>query len=62
VASAQLRLHQLKLLIKTKRLLFVKHYLKLVSMLLTYKVLVVVVASLKKMLQIKLNQLLQFNH
>jgi hypothetical protein len=44
-------MHQLKLLIKTKRLLFVKHYLKLVSMLLTYKVQVVVVASLKKMLQ-----------
>jgi pyruvate/2-oxoglutarate dehydrogenase complex dihydrolipoamide acyltransferase (E2) component len=46
-----LRLHQLKQLIKTKRLQFVKHYLKLVSMLLTFKVQVVVVASLKKMLQ-----------
>ena len=54
----QLRLHQLKLLIKTKPLLFVKHYLKQVSMLLTYKVLVVVVVSLKKMLPtIKLNLL-----
>jgi pyruvate/2-oxoglutarate dehydrogenase complex dihydrolipoamide acyltransferase (E2) component len=57
-----LRLHQLKQLIKTKRLQFVKHYLKLVSMLLTFKVQVVVVASLKKMLQIKLNLLHQFNH
>jgi pyruvate/2-oxoglutarate dehydrogenase complex dihydrolipoamide acyltransferase (E2) component len=62
-AASALRLHQLKQLIKTKRLLFVKHYLKLVSMLLTFKVQVVVVASLKKMLQIiKLNLLHQFNH
>ena len=58
-----LRLHQLKLLIKTKHQLYVKHYLKQVSMLLTYKVLVVVVASRKKMLPaIRLNLLHQFNH
>ena len=54
-------LHQLNLLIQIKRLQFVKHYLKLVSMLLMYKVQAAVVASLKKMLQ-TINQLLQFNH
>jgi len=56
-------LHQLKQLIKTKRQQFVKHCLKLVSMLLTFKVQAVAVASLKKMLlAIKLNLLHQFNH
>lgn len=56
-----LLLRQLNQLIKTKRLQFVKRYLKQVSMLLMYKVLAVVVASLKKMLQTT-NQLHQFNH